>query len=146
MRGVLTLVIELWSFDNPGRLLSPHFGSVRLILTLSQIGLRQYNFALNLTSIGGLHTKLWASKVTKVPILGFSGLPLGSPETKWHLGAGPMARHREYYKGKGGGFPQVWVVVNFVRSCLLMVRSCTKNVQLCINQLVVWFVQVHVSN
>jgi hypothetical protein len=38
-----------------------------------------YNFASNLTSIGGLHTKLWASKVTRVSILGISGLTLGSP-------------------------------------------------------------------
>jgi hypothetical protein len=27
-----------------------------------------YNFALDLTLIGGLHTKLWASKVARVPI------------------------------------------------------------------------------
>jgi hypothetical protein len=27
-----------------------------------------YNVSLDLTSIGGLHTKLWASKVVKVPI------------------------------------------------------------------------------
>jgi len=31
----------------------------------------------------------------------------GTPKTKWHLGVGPVARHRIYYKGKGGGFPQV---------------------------------------
>jgi hypothetical protein len=31
--------------------------------------------------------------------------PLGSPRTKWHLGASPMARHTVYYKGEGGGFP-----------------------------------------
>jgi hypothetical protein len=24
--------------------------------------------------------------------------------TKWHLGASPMVKHREYYKGEGGGF------------------------------------------
>jgi hypothetical protein len=33
-----------------------------------------YNFALDLTSIEGLHKKLWASKVVGVPILGISGL------------------------------------------------------------------------
>jgi hypothetical protein len=27
-----------------------------------------YNFDLDLTSIGGLHTKLWASKLARVPI------------------------------------------------------------------------------
>jgi hypothetical protein len=41
-----------------------------------------YNFALDLISIGGLHIKLWAPKVVGVPILGISGLPLGSPGTK----------------------------------------------------------------
>jgi len=41
-----------------------------------------YNFASNLTSIRALHTKLWASKIVGVPILGILGLPLGSPETK----------------------------------------------------------------
>jgi hypothetical protein len=41
-----------------------------------------YNFALEFTSIGGLQTKLSTSKVAKVPILGISGLPLGSFRTK----------------------------------------------------------------
>jgi len=41
-----------------------------------------YNFSSNLTSIGGLHTKLWASKIAKNLILGILGLPFGSPETK----------------------------------------------------------------
>jgi hypothetical protein len=41
-----------------------------------------YNFVLNLTSIGGLHKKVWASKIAGIPILGILGLPLGSPETK----------------------------------------------------------------
>ncbi len=88
-----------------------------------------YNFALDLTSIEGLHTKLWASKVVGVLVLGILGigLPLESPETKWHLGAGPMAKHKVYYKGEGGGFPQVRAVVNFVNPCLPMVRPCTKS-------------------
>jgi hypothetical protein len=32
-------------------------------------------------------------------IMTTSGLPTWSSETKWHLGVGPMARHREYYWG-----------------------------------------------
>jgi hypothetical protein len=63
-----------------------------------------YNFALDFISIKSLHTKLWASKVAKVSILGISGLPLGSRRTKWHLGVGPVAKHKVYYKGEGGGF------------------------------------------
>jgi len=66
-----------------------------------------YNFALDLISIEGLHTKLWAPKVAGVPTLGISGLPLGNPRTKCHLDAGPVAKHRIYYKGEGGGFPQL---------------------------------------
>jgi hypothetical protein len=62
------------------------------------------------------------------PILRISGLPFGGSETKWHLGVGPMARHKVYYKGEGGGFPQVWVVVNLVNPCLPMARPCTKSV------------------
>jgi hypothetical protein len=41
-----------------------------------------YNFTLNLTSIGGLHTKLWDSKVARIPISRISRPPLGNFETK----------------------------------------------------------------
>jgi hypothetical protein len=98
-----------------------------------------YNFVSDLILIGSLHTKLWAPKVVGVPIVGISGLALGSPETKWHLGAGPMASHRVYYKGEGGGFPQVRAVVNLMnRVCLWLILE-PKVLQLCTNQLVVWF-------
>jgi hypothetical protein len=86
-----------------------------------------YNFTLNLTLIGGLHTKLWASKVVGVSILRISRLQLGSLKRKWHLGVGLVAKHREYYKGEGGGFPQVRAVVNLMNLCLPMARPCTKN-------------------
>jgi len=105
-----------------------------------------YNFALNFISIRGLYTKLWAPKVAKVLTLGISRLPLWSPSTKWHLGAGLVARHKIYYKGEGGGFPQVWVVVSLVSLCLPVVSPCTKMLQLCIDQVVVRFVQVSVNN
>jgi hypothetical protein len=65
-----------------------------------------YNFSLYLIAIEGLHRKLCALKVAKVPIVGISGLPLGSPGTKSHLDVAPMERHKVYYKGEGGGFPQ----------------------------------------
>ncbi len=101
-----------------------------------------YNFALNIISIKSFHTKLWALKIARVPTLGISGLPW----TKWHLGAGPMARHEVYYKGECGGFPQVQSMLSLVIPCLLVVCLCTKVLQLRTNQLVVWFVQVHVSD
>jgi hypothetical protein len=67
-----------------------------------------YNFASNLTSIAGLHKKLWASKVARVPILRISRLL----REKWHYDVTPMAIHKEYYKGEGDVFPQVRVMVS----------------------------------
>jgi hypothetical protein len=64
-----------------------------------------YNFVLDLTSIGGLHTKLWCPKIVGVSILAILGLPLENPRTKSHLDVGLVERHRVYYKGEGGGFP-----------------------------------------
>jgi hypothetical protein len=80
-----------------------------------------YNFGWNLTSIEGLHIKLWTSKVT-----GISRLALGNSGTKWHFGASLVARHIVYYKGEGGGFSQVWVVVSFVNPCLPIGHPCNK--------------------
>jgi hypothetical protein len=54
--------------------------------------------------------------------------------------------HKLYYMGEGGGFPQVRAVVSFVNTCLLVTHLNTKNIQLRINELVVWFVQVCVSS
>ncbi len=39
---------------------------------------------------------------------------LGSPRTKRHLNVASVERHKVYYKGEGGGLPQVWAVVSFV--------------------------------
>jgi len=66
-----------------------------------------YNFALDLISIEGLHTKLWGFKIARVLTLRISELPFGSPGTKCHLDVGLVERHKVYYKGEGGGFPQV---------------------------------------
>jgi hypothetical protein len=85
-----------------------------------------YNFALNFISIRGLHAKLWASEVVGVPIVGILGFTFGSPKTKWHLGVGLVGRHKIYYKGEGGGFPQVRVMVSLVSQCLLVPHPCIK--------------------
>jgi hypothetical protein len=73
-------------------------------------------------------TLLWGPKVTKVPTLAILRLPFGSPKTKCHLDVGVMERHRVYYKGEGGGFPQVWAVVSLVNPSLPTVRLSTKSV------------------
>ncbi len=66
-----------------------------------------YEFASDFILIGGLRPKLCAPKVIGVPTLGISGLPFGNPRTKGHLDVGLVERHNVYYKGEGGGFPQV---------------------------------------
>jgi hypothetical protein len=105
-----------WQFDSqPLRVRNrPDFLACRWCTTYCWKALNEeYNFALDFISIGGLHTKLWAFKVTKVPTLGISRLASGSPMTKCHLGAGPVARHKIYYKGEGRGFPQIrpwWIL------------------------------------
>jgi len=122
---------------------SPNFLTHRWLATYFWKVLDEsYNFVVNPISIKGLHIKLWAPKVVAV---GISKLPFGSPKTKWHLGVGHVARHKVYYKGEGGGFPQIQIVVSFVNSCLPMARPCTKVLQLRINELVVWFMQVCVN-
>jgi len=83
-----------------------------------------YNFALNLTSIRGLHRKLWTSKFG-VPILRISGLLTWESQDKMTLGIGLVARHKEDYKGEGDGFPQVRVVMSLMSLCLLVHQKCS---------------------
>jgi hypothetical protein len=90
---------------------------------------------LNRISIGGLLAKLWGSKVAGIPTWAILGLPLGSPGTKNHLDVGSVASHRVYYKGEGGGFPQVWSVVSLVCSCCPWLVLTPKVLQLCTNHL-----------
>jgi hypothetical protein len=76
----------------------------------------------------------------------FRDSQLGNPMTKWHFSVGPMARHKKYYKGEGDGFPKSgpwWVF--WIHGCPCLVYA-PKVLQLCTNQLVVWFEQVHVNN
>jgi hypothetical protein len=56
-----------------------------------------------------------------------SGLSLRSPKTKSHLDVGLMERHKVYYKGEGGGFPQVQAVVSLVSPNLPVARPSTKS-------------------
>jgi len=110
---------------------------------------KDYNFVSNLISIEGLQTKLWGPKVTGVPTLTISGLPLGSPETKSHLDVDLMERHRVYYKGEGGGFPQVRAMMSLVSPNCSWLILVPKVFQLCINHLVlvlcrsVWVVDAY---
>jgi hypothetical protein len=86
-----------------------------------------YNFSSDLIAIEGLHTKLWGFKVAGVLTFAISGLPLGSLGTKCHLDVSLVERHRIYYKGEGGGFPQVWAMESFVSPSLFVARPITKS-------------------
>ncbi len=71
-----------------------------------------------------------------VQAVGISGLPLGGPGTKCHLDVGLVERHKVYYKGEGGGCPQVWAVVSLVSlNCPWLVLA-PKVLQLCTNHFV----------
>ncbi len=47
----------------------------------------------------------------------FRDSSLGVPGNKNHLDVGAAEQRREYYMEEGGGFPQVWAVVNQMSSC-----------------------------
>ncbi len=64
----------------------------------------------------------------EVPTLRISGFPFGNPGTKCHLDVGLLERHKVYYKGEGGGFPQVRVVVSLMSPSLPMAHPSTKSV------------------
>ena len=55
-----------------------------------------------------------------------------------HLGATPATWHRVYYKGEGGGFPQVQAVVSLVCPCCPWLVLAPNVLQLCSNHFV-WF-------
>jgi hypothetical protein len=68
--------------------------------------------------------KLWGPKVARVLTLPILGLSLGSLGRKCHLDVGLMERHKVYYKGEGGGFPQVRAMVSLVNpSCPWLVLA-----------------------
>jgi hypothetical protein len=128
-----------WQFDSrPLKVWNrPEFCACRWHATYHWKDLDEgYNFSLDLISIRGLHAKLWRPKVAGVPTSAISGLPLWNLGTKSHLDVGTMERCRVYYKGEGGGFPQVWVVVSLVCPCCPWFILAPKVLQLCTNHLV----------
>ncbi len=63
----------------------------------------------------------------------------GIPGEKSHLDVGPVESHRVYYKGEGGGFPQVRAMVSLVCPCCPWLVLAPKVLQLCTNHFV-WIV------
>jgi hypothetical protein len=132
---------KLWSKEGPKVKLA-----VWLLTTKSQestrfpfvqvachIPLKSYRWGLQLCFRPHLNRrcleKVMGPQSLGSPKFGFSGLPSGSLRTKSHLDVGLLERHIVYYKGKGGGFPQVRTMVNLVNPSLPMARSNTKSAQ-----------------
>jgi hypothetical protein len=70
-----------------------------------------YNFGSNLVPIRVWGEKLWTLKVPGVQTGTVSGLHLGNPGKKSHLDVASAWSCKEYYKGEGGGFPQIRAVM-----------------------------------
>ncbi len=68
--------------------------------------------------------------------MGISRLPLGSPRTKSHLDVTPVERRKVYYKGEGGGFPQVQAVMSLVSPNCPWFVLAPKVLELCTNHFV----------
>jgi hypothetical protein len=98
-----------------------------------------YNFVLDHTLIRGLLAKLWAPKSWESQLARFRDSHAGVPGEKSHLDVGSVERCRVYYKGEGGGFPQVQAMVSLVCSCCPWLVLTPKVFQLCTNHLV-WVV------
>jgi hypothetical protein len=98
-----------------------------------------YNFALNLVLIGLYSREIWPPKVLGLQPGTVSRLHFGSPGKKSHLDVGSVASHRIYYKGEGGGFPQVRAMVSLVCPCCPWFVLTPMVLQLCTNHFV-WVV------
>jgi hypothetical protein len=75
------------------------------------------------------------------------GLLFGSPGIKSHSDVGVVEKHRKYYMGEGGGFPQVWAVVILVSPESPVACLSTKGVpESELTNLLVGWMQIQVSN
>ncbi len=59
-----------------------------------------------------------------------------SQDKKNHLNVAHVERCKVYYKGEGGGFPQVWVMVSLMSPSYPWLVLAPKVFQLCTNHLV----------
>jgi hypothetical protein len=75
--------------------------------------------------------KSWESSLAR-----FRDSHSGVSGEKSHLDVGPVERCRVYYKGEGGGFPQVRAVVSLVCPCYPWFVLALKVLQLCTNHFV----------
>jgi hypothetical protein len=126
-----------WQFDSRPLKVGnrPYFLTIRWCETYRSKALdKGYNFAFDLISIGGLHTKLWAPKVAGVLVVRILGLRQNDiwVLVLW-LATKYTIKRKVVASPKSGPWWVLWVWV-----CLWFILA-PKVLQLCINQLVVWF-------
>jgi hypothetical protein len=80
--------------------------------------------------------KVMGPQSCKSPSCGNFETPTWESQDKMWLDVGLMERHKVYYKGEGGGFPQVQAVVSLVSSSCPWLVLTSKVLQLCTNHLV----------
>jgi hypothetical protein len=118
----------------------PNFLMLRWRVTYRWKALNEgYNFALDLISIEGLHTKLWPAKLRESQFWEFRDSHLGilGQNVIWMLVQWPVIEYT--IRGKVVVSPKsgLWWVL-WVRVCPWLVLA-PKMFQLCTNQLVFWF-------
>jgi hypothetical protein len=100
----------------------------------------QHTVGKLLTKATTLQFKVWsqsygAPKSRESQLARFRNSHLGVPGKKNHLDVGSVTRHRIYYKGEGGGFPQVRAVVSLVCPCCPWLVLAPKVLQLSLTTL-----------
>jgi len=98
-----------------------------------------YNFSSDRTSIRVCSQSYAAPKSWESRLARFQDSHSRVLGEKNHLDVDPVERSRVYYKGEGGGFPQVRVVVSLVCLCCPWLVLAPKVLQLCTNHFV-WVV------
>jgi hypothetical protein len=123
-----------WQFDS--RLLKvgnrPYPGVCRWSAKHHWKALKEsYKFASSLIPIGGRSEKLWRPKVLEVQTGTILGLHFESFGKKCYSDASAVESHKEYYMGKGDGFPRVWAVMSQVSPKLPVACFNTKGASEC---------------
>jgi len=97
--------VPIW-FPTTKRQESPWVTYVQMACRISWKAIdKGYNFSSCLTSIWGLHKKLWASKIMRVPISRISGLPSGESRDKMTFGCRPHGQTQRILQGGRWWFP-----------------------------------------
>jgi hypothetical protein len=74
-----------------------------------------------------VYKKIMGIQNNKNPNLRNFGTPDLRVLGKMTFGLAPMVNQKKYYKGEGGGFPQVRAMMSLVNLCMFMACLCIKS-------------------